>query len=279
MKQLREQFDAWYWWLARWITPKLVNAQRRYLDLLPYHLDPQTTWLDLGCGRTLLPAWIPNAQDKQRQLVAQAKVAVGLDLDHGSLVDNKVIPARTLGSSDRLPFRDCCFDLITANMVAEHLRDPIATLKEIARVLKPGGLFLVHTPNLTHPLTYTSRWLPQGVKNQLAGFFENRSQEDVFPTHYRFNTEAAVRRLAAQAGLGVDRYDLVESSPQTVMLGPLMVFEMFFTRLCRHEALRALRSNIITVLRKPALDGARPAECHTSAVLDRPARRPAARAA
>ena len=46
-----------------------------------------------------------------------------------------------------LPFRDQAFDLITAFEVIEHLSDSKPMLAEARRVLRPGGLFLVSTPN------------------------------------------------------------------------------------------------------------------------------------
>lgn len=48
-----------------------------------------------------------------------------------------------------LPFEDHSFSYVMLNEVFEHLRiNPIFTLKEIRRVLKPGGLLVLTTPNL-----------------------------------------------------------------------------------------------------------------------------------
>ncbi len=48
-----------------------------------------------------------------------------------------------------LPFSDHTFDLVIMNELFEHLRiQPIFTLEEVLRVLKPGGRLLVSTPNL-----------------------------------------------------------------------------------------------------------------------------------
>jgi len=46
----------------------------------------------------------------------------------------------------RLPFPDGCFDAALNVVVLEHTRDPQAVLSEIARVLKPGGRFLLVAP-------------------------------------------------------------------------------------------------------------------------------------
>ncbi|QIG44389.1 class I SAM-dependent methyltransferase [Nocardioides anomalus] len=54
-------------------------------------------------------------------------------------------------SADALDFPDETFDVVTAIEVMEHVGDVDAVLREVARVLSPGGRFLVTTPN---------RWFP-----------------------------------------------------------------------------------------------------------------------
>jgi SAM-dependent methyltransferase len=46
----------------------------------------------------------------------------------------------------KLSFGDCAFDLVVANHVLEHVLDDRAAMKEIYRVLKPGGLAVLQTP-------------------------------------------------------------------------------------------------------------------------------------
>jgi SAM-dependent methyltransferase len=64
---------------------------------------------------------------------------VNLDLADLPQVD-VVAPA------EKLPFRDGSLGLVVAQEVLEHLPDPHATLAEIARVLRPGGIVYVQTP-------------------------------------------------------------------------------------------------------------------------------------
>ena len=51
--------------------------------------------------------------------------------------------------TESVPFADGTFDAVVFNELFEHLRiDPIATLREVHRVLKPEGVLLLSTPNL-----------------------------------------------------------------------------------------------------------------------------------
>jgi predicted SAM-dependent methyltransferase len=47
------------------------------------------------------------------------------------------------------PFADNTFDFVTAEHVLEHLRDIIAIVEEVHRILKPGGLWLVEVPHFS----------------------------------------------------------------------------------------------------------------------------------
>jgi len=75
---------------------------------------------------------------------------VGIDL-----AETAVIRARqqhpglavVTGDAERLPFRDASFDLVTNIGSLEHYVDPAAGVREMARVLRPGGRALVLVPN------------------------------------------------------------------------------------------------------------------------------------
>ena len=66
-------------------------------------------------------------------------------------------------NTDPLPYPDSSFDLVTCTEVIEHLEDYRAALREMARVLRPGGVLVVTTPNV---LNLRSRW-----RYLLFGFF------------------------------------------------------------------------------------------------------------
>ena len=251
MARIRAVFDRIYWALVHWIAPGLLNAQRKYLEGLLTHVRQDGRWLDLGCGCRVVPQWLPEAGRIQAKLDRKSGVVVGVDCDEPSLSRNVAIPSRVLGRIARLPFADSAFDLITANMVMEHTENPERILSEIHRVLQPNGVFLFQTPNLFNPFTLMAIPVPQGIKNVIVRFLHDRAPEDVFPTFYRLNRVRTIEKLARRTSLCVQQLNLVESSAETLMLGPLVIFELLFIRLTRLHALRWLRSDIIAVLRKP----------------------------
>lgn len=60
-----------------------------------------------------------------------------------------------------LPFADSCFDAVVSTEVLEHLRMQYAVLREMVRVLRPGGLLLISIPNYWN-IRYRIRYLLTG---------------------------------------------------------------------------------------------------------------------
>lgn len=174
-----------YWSVERIIAPRLKYSQYLYTNVLESHLSPNIKWLDLGCGHQILSLW---RSQREKHLVGNCKMlVVGLDYDLHSLKKHKTIVLRVRGDISKLPFKASAFDLVTSNMVVEHLDSPEIQFKEINRILKPGGTFLFHTPNALSYTTIMSRLVPKKLKDKLVYILEGRKEEDVFDTYYRAN--------------------------------------------------------------------------------------------
>jgi len=246
----RRSLYRFYLFVQGLLVPRLRNSQYAYREMLRLLIDPGRRWLDLGCGHQFLPEWMPGSEKEEIAILKRAQISVGIDADLPSLSKHRMLKDRVLGDIERLPFRDHSFDLVTANMVVEHVQDPSGLLDEVSRILSPNGLFLFHTPNRYGYATLITAVLPTALKIKLAGFLQNRRQEDVFTTFYRMNSPGAVRRMARESGFEVLELLVIESSAQTIMLGPMVILELLWIRILRLPVLKNLRTNIITILRK-----------------------------
>jgi len=98
--------------------------------------------LDAGCG---------TAYGSRLLAEGGAREVVGVDIARAML--ETVAPAMPgsvrlqAGDLRRLDFEDDTFELVVCFEVIEHVEDPIIVLDELVRVLAPGGLLLVSSPN------------------------------------------------------------------------------------------------------------------------------------
>ena len=118
-------------------------------DFNRININPEGTMLDLGCGEG---RHIFGVMEKFPDLKC-----IGLD-PHIESLDKAFEGLKFLesisntttnflsGSAYSLPFSDDSFDLVVCSEVLEHLHDYKDAIKEINRVLKPGGQFLASVP-------------------------------------------------------------------------------------------------------------------------------------
>jgi 2-polyprenyl-3-methyl-5-hydroxy-6-metoxy-1,4-benzoquinol methylase len=105
------------------------------------HVRPGRRVLDLGCGQGDLTAVLAAAGgDVLGVEVAQA--AVDRARRRHAELQFTLVPL-----DGALPLDDTSFDVVWASEVIEHVADTGAWLSEVRRVLKPGGLLLMTTPN------------------------------------------------------------------------------------------------------------------------------------
>jgi len=79
----------------------------------------------------------------------------GLGLNRNELAKNPRLNRFTvqdLNTEGRLDFKDHAFDVVICSLSVEYLVDPVFVFKEVARVLKPGGRFVV---------SFSNRWFPE----------------------------------------------------------------------------------------------------------------------
>ena len=118
----------------------LFPIRRRGMDGVVRFLraKPEGRLLDVGCGSG---DWLALMRGLGWQ-------GVGVDFDENAV---KVARARglevTCGALEQQNYPDGSFDALTLSHVIEHVPDPVQTLAECLRILKPGGTLVVLTPN------------------------------------------------------------------------------------------------------------------------------------
>jgi SAM-dependent methyltransferase len=211
-------------------------------DAIDEFVTPNSVVLDAGCGSGRVFA---------HQLAGRVRRAVGIDVTD-ELRGNTNVDGATKGDLARLPFKDATFDLIVMSTVAEHLTEPEAVFRELARVLRPGGRLIVLTPNRWHYVTLAARALPHRLHvafNRWRGVDEH----DVFRTAYRANTASRLRALAEKSGLTVERLRQFETEPEYLAFHvvPYALGVVYERTVNRFGALSGLRVNLLLVARKP----------------------------
>jgi len=180
---------------------KWAAKSEAYASLIAEHLSPHSLWLDAGCGSRLLEA---DMDPLENWLVTHCKSVFGMDV---GLSSNRNIKTLLQGSLYRLPFAGNTLDLITCRMVVEHLDRPAEAFAEIARCLRPGGAFIVMTPNLLNYAilgnALATEVMPEKVRLRIVQASDSRAKENIFPVRYKANTMPRLLELMNLSGLQV----------------------------------------------------------------------------
>jgi len=234
--------------LAAKLGVDLTHAQVRYARVLERYVTPGCRWLEVGCGRQILPDWALSL-DAQRQLVERAVSLTGIDVD-AAMGEHPLLKYRVKALGNSMPFRPGSFDLVTANMVVEHVENPATFLRETHSVLSPGGRFLFHTTNFSNYLILAAYFVPEALKHRIVWLLERRRSEDIFPTRYEINTVSRIHELAAVTSFSIEQLQVNGSSGTFSALGPAGWAELLAMKALASFRAGIYNSNIICVLRR-----------------------------
>ena len=131
-------FDSW--------IPLQRHWQRKRFRIIQGFIPSHDLILDIGCGSSRIVQHLPRA--------------VGMDLAIRKLRWLRA-PGRMLlqGDMGKLPFPDGVFDGVICSEVIEHVTREQVSLAEMARVIRPGGLLVLGTPDYSKRMWRTLEWI------------------------------------------------------------------------------------------------------------------------
>ena len=163
-----------------------AEANLRFLEATEA-LTPDAEMLEIGTG----------TGGMLRTLLERGHRAQGVEINPELIAESRRwfgdLPIQLI-SGTTLPFADSSFDVVMSFDVFEHIPDSDAHLRDVHRVLRTGGLYLIHTPNKwSNTVFETIRWRSL-----------TRWRED----HCSLHTPGQLRRRLAAHGFAAEFYDV-----------------------------------------------------------------------
>ena len=216
-----------------------------YRGYLQKFLKPGTTLLDAGSGEGGIIAEFKHIP----------KRIIGIDNDKKSLNKNTVVTQKIYAPLENIPLSNNSCDIVTAQFVLEHLKNPRYVFKKIARVLKPGCVFIFLTPNILNPVMLVSKMLPLSAHKIFRKGFLKKT-EQTYQTFYRANTCQTLVRLGRQANLTCEGIKRAGNPEYLAFCKPLVLPAIFLERLIDNQILAFLRMYLIGYFRKGGQESA-----------------------
>jgi len=238
--------------LLQLLTSKLDNSfypgqvynwdDVRFAKVVRDHLRNDHVLLDFGAGR---------GKSELFDFRGVARSVIGVDVDEDVRLNPYLDECHLMRPGKSLPLADESVDIAYCSNVLEHIQDPKQTLREICRVLKPGGLFLAKTPNRLHYAILAARCTPFWFHrwfNRKRG----RNEHDTFPTVYRCNSKRQLLETVAESELQLQSLCFWEGRPEYTRVFPLMyAVGIAYERLVNSTALLApYRAVLVAILEK-----------------------------
>jgi RimJ/RimL family protein N-acetyltransferase len=208
------------WWQREFTDGADPEYEEQILPLVDHHLAGARRVLDVGCGEGQVA----------RRVAALGADVVGLDPTVAQL---SLAIARgggvtyVRGGADALPCRTGAFDAVVVCLVIEHIEQYAKVLAEIARVLAPGGRFLLM---LNHPLLQTtgSGWVDDHILEEQYWrigpyLLEDLGTEEVSPgveLPFMHRPLSRYVHVMGEVGLLIDDMDEPAPPPGFLALAP-----------------------------------------------------------
>ncbi len=148
--------------------------------------------LDVGCGNGRFLSLL-------REFGAREWELVGIDFDEDAAARCRALGFEAhAGRIEDLPLAETNFDAVIMLQLIEHVEDPVAICQAVFRLLRPGGVFVVETPNLGG---LDHRWF----QGRWWGHYH-------FPRHWNLFSTASLHHMLERTGFEITRSEYLIST-------------------------------------------------------------------
>nr|MBC7244143.1 class I SAM-dependent methyltransferase [Chloroflexota bacterium] len=227
--------------LQRRYFPRLYERTFEPIQVLLQNLVKDSVVLDAGCsGGT----WLLQPYRTQLRLLVGTDICVPTKLPDMPFV---------LSDLNHAPFADDTFDLIVCYNVIEHLSQPQQVFAEFRRILRVGGALVFKTSSLFAPVIALSRFTPHRLHQRVKKALVGATETEVFPTHYRCNTPAALEQCLRKMGFCCKRLLVVDQTYEYLAFSRLSyILGLLYSRAIQAGPFRVLGTGIAGVYMKSA---------------------------
>jgi SAM-dependent methyltransferase len=204
------------WWQHGYSAGADPEYEEQILPLVARHASGARRVLDVGCGEGQVA----------RRLAQQGASVLGVDPTAAQIeaaVARGGGPRYLRSRAEALPCRDGSFDTVVLCLALEHVDDHEVAIQEVARVLEPGGRFVLV---LCHPLLQApgGAWIDDRILDQRywkvgAYLTEDRAFDEVAPgVDLLFIHRPLSSYVHAMGAAGLLVEDMVEEAPPAALV-------------------------------------------------------------
>ncbi|MDD8018775.1 MAG: class I SAM-dependent methyltransferase [Bacteroidota bacterium] len=217
-----------------WGSPSgQVRAKRRSQLLIQYgRITKDSSVLDIGCGTGIFSRYFAEAGAKV------TAIDISTDLLEQAKRETTQPITYILGDAENFPFDDRTFDVVVGSSVLHHLNPEIA-LKEIFRVLKPGGFVAFAEPNMMNPQIAIQKNIPF-IKKMLGDSPDERAF-----------VKGQAKRLLTNAGFTnvlVFPYDFLHPLVPKIFIKPISSLSRLLEKI---PLIKEIAGSLVMAGRKP----------------------------
>ena len=185
----RAQQEEFAWWSSEFFVKQNIEIKQKYTKIfnsIEQQFNIQDDWkiLDVGCGPTYISLLFKNGEKYGIDSLLE-KYKSRLTLPTGINL--------SIGVGEHIKFGNNFFKLVVCRNALDHTKNPKKVIKEINRVLEPGGYF-IHAVNVCTPFVA-----------KIHKYVERKNSNLKETAHPHFFTVAEIDRLLSKRFTILDR--------------------------------------------------------------------------